>query len=189
MKISNLGIDGAWLIEPNIYIDNRGSFHENFNRYNLLNETGIEFNVAQCNISKSHNNVIRGIHFSLADSGQSKLVGCISGSVQDVVVDIRIGSKTFGKWISIDLNSDSNCYILISGDLGHAFQSQAENTRLSYLVGSEYSPKLEWGINPLDKDLDIKWRQKFSVMSQKDVEAKSLKEMRHAELLPIFGRD
>jgi dTDP-4-dehydrorhamnose 3,5-epimerase len=123
MKVTPLGIEGAWLIEARTYPDERGLFREWYVS-DLSEFSDIPyFEIKQANTSVSSKGVIRGIHYSNVQDGQSKLVTCTFGSILDAIVDLRKDSKTFGKSLTVELNSNSGKSIFISRGLGHAFQA------------------------------------------------------------------
>ena len=142
------------------------------------------FNVSQANISISHKGVVRGIHYSLASEGQEKWITCVSGSIWDVIVDIRPSSPTFGKWVSVNLTAKSGNSILISSGLGHGFMALEDNTTVSYLLTSAYSPKDEYGIFPFDSVLGINWPLSEPILSDKDAQAKSFNQLKNEGKLP-----
>jgi dTDP-4-dehydrorhamnose 3,5-epimerase len=122
----------------------------------------------QANTSISAKGVIRGIHFSNSQFGQSKIVTCTAGSILDVVVDLRAHSNTFGKSLEIELNSESGLSVYISSGLGHGFQALEEKTAVTYLLDRTYEPSSEFTINPLDIELALNWPLSSWVMSEKD---------------------
>ena len=157
MKVTPLAIDGAWLIESPVFPDDRGIFREWF-KLEVLKENGVPaFEVRQANTSISKRGVIRGIHYSSEINGQSKLVTCTSGSVLDVIVDLRPESKTYGNHLQIELSENLGKCVYISSGLGHGFQALEDNSVVTYLLNKEYAPNNEFGINPLDSDLNIRW--------------------------------
>lgn len=184
MEIEKLGIEGVWLGRSPILTDDRGSFREWFKAGEISDFTGRIFNVAQCNTSTSRKGVIRGIHYSLAPQGQGKWVTCTSGSIWDVVVDIRPLSPTYKQWIGMELNADQGESVFISEGLGHAFLSLAENSVVSYLLTTQYSPSEEFEINPLDPELAIKWPALAKLLSSKDSSAPNLQTRYLQEKLP-----
>ena len=157
MEIVPLNIPGAWLANSKINTDSRGSFREWFKADTIKNITGYSFETQQANVSNSSTGVVRGIHYSLASIGQAKWVTCPSGKIRDIIVDIRIGSPTFGKWIYIDISADDGNAVLIDAGLGHGFSALEDKTCVAYLLSSSYSPSDEFGIYPLDKSLNINW--------------------------------
>jgi dTDP-4-dehydrorhamnose 3,5-epimerase len=153
MKLTQLDIHGAWLAEYPIWSDDRGFFREWFKTDDIESKIGRDFCVEQANISSSNKGSLRGIHYSLAPSGQAKWITCINGSIKDVIVDIRPNSKTFGKWLSVELSGSSGKALLISEGLGHGFLSLEENSIVVYLVSSAFSPSEEYAINPIDVNI------------------------------------
>jgi len=188
VKIESLGIDGAWIIKSKLNLDLRGSFHEWFNYDEFKRYIEIPFEPRQANISKSVNGVIRGIHYSLSKAGQSKLVTCVGGRINDVIVDIRQGSPTYGEWVSIEISAFDGQSILIPRDLGHGFSALEDETCVSYLQSSTYSPGEEFGVNPLDDSLKIDWRVRSEIIkiSDKDSLAPTLLQQYKSNLLPRY---
>ena len=184
MKITPLGIDGAWLIESQTYPDDRGIFREWY-RYDLSKGTGIpRFEVMQANTSISAQGVIRGLHFSSAQGGQSKIVTCTSGSIMDVVVDFRKNSPTFGKSVTVDIDAKSGFSLYVSSGLGHGFQALTDLTSVTYLLNAEYNVEKEFAIYPLDLDLAIDWKITPSVLSARDSCSPSFKSFFSAKEKP-----
>lgn len=178
MKLTPLGIDGAWLAESPVWSDDRGFFREWFKSEDVKSTTGRDFGIEQANISLSSAGTLRGIHYSMAPLGQAKWITCVSGSIQDVIVDIRPDSKTFGQWIDVGLEGDSGKAVLISEGLGHGFLALEDNAAVAYLVSTPFSPTDEFEINPLDEKIGIKWGMDFSSLkiSEKDKIAPTLAE-------------
>ena len=176
MEIEELGIKGAWIARSPIHKDDRGYFREWFKAGEIKIALGRSFDVQQGNISSSNRGVLRGIHYSLAKEGQGKWITCISGSVWDVVVDIRPSSTTYRKWIGTELHSGSGDALFISEGLGHAFISLEDNSTVAYLLTSKYSPAEEFAIHPLDPELAITWPLQNPSLSLKDGSAPTLQE-------------
>lgn len=189
MKFQQLGIQGAWLVESEVFEDARGSFREWFKSEEIKSATGFDFSVAQANTSTSNKGAIRGIHYSLAPEGQVKWVTCTTGRVLDVIVDIRPDSPTFKEVEYIELNCTEARAILIGAGLGHGFLALEENSSVSYLLSSRYAPEFEFGIQPFDPILSIDWRldsiggNRF-LISPKDVNAPELMQRKSDNLLP-----
>ena len=175
--IAPLGIDGAWLHQSDVYGDSRGYFTEWFKSELVRNIIGREFKISQANISKSKKGVVRGIHFSIAKEGQAKWITCISGRIIDFVVDIRPSSPTFKKWISVELTETSGKSVFVGEGLGHAIISMEDDSRISYLLSSPFSPKEEFAINPRDPDIGIDWPLEELFFSPKDEKAPYLKDL------------
>jgi dTDP-4-dehydrorhamnose 3,5-epimerase len=185
MDIKELEIKGAWIARSPVHHDDRGHFREWFKSKELEIATGFDFEVTQANISTSNKGVLRGIHYSLARDGQGKWITCISGSIWDVVVDIRPSSPTFKHWIGIELKADGGEAIFVSGGLGHGFISLENNSTVAYLLTSEYSPMEEFEISPLDPELEISWPLAELILSEKDRLAPTLQEQFSAGNLQI----
>ena len=190
MSFTTLKIQGSWVYTPTRYDDDRGSFQEVF-KLDLIRESlGRDFEVKQVNQSVSKAGVIRGIHWADVPPGQAKYVSCPRGSIWDVVVDIRVGSPTFGQWDGAVLSAENGKCLLIEEGLGHVFLSLENETVVNYLCSEPYNPAREHGISPLDGDLNIPFRDKFDksnfLASPKDTEAHSFSSAREAGILPLF---
>ena len=178
MKLTPLGIEGAWLAESPVWSDERGFFREWFKTEDVKSATGRDFGIEQANISVSSAGTLRGIHYSIAPRGQAKWITCVAGSIKDVIVDIRPDSQTFGKWIEVILKGDSGQAVFISEGLGHGFVALEDNTAVVYLVSTPFSPNDEFEINPLDEKIGINWGMDLSALkiSEKDKNAPTLAE-------------
>lgn len=190
MELTPLGIGGAWLAESPLWPDERGHFREWFKHEEILQATGIDFSVKQSNISLSNKGVIRGIHYSLAAEGQAKWITCISGAILDVIVDIRPDSPTFRKIEYVDLKGGEGRAILVGKGLGHGFIALEDQTTVSYLLDSPYSPEFEFAIQPTDPDLGIDWHLALiggigTVTSPKDAQAPTLESRKISNELPL----
>ncbi|MFB7569887.1 dTDP-4-dehydrorhamnose 3,5-epimerase [Streptomyces sp. NPDC056165] len=182
-----LGIEGAWVHTPTVFTDNRGRFHEWFRSDRFHDAVGQGLRLAQANCSRSVRGTLRGIHYASVPPGQAKYVTCVSGAVLDVVVDIRTGSPTFGKWEAIRLDDVTHNCVYLSEGLGHAFMALDDNSTVVYLCSQEYAPQREYGIHPLDPALDIDWPEDVEVrLSGKDAAAPTLDEAERQGLLPSF---
>jgi dTDP-4-dehydrorhamnose 3,5-epimerase len=190
MSFTPLRIEGSWVFEPTKFDDERGSFHEVFKLSQVSDVLGRNFEVKQVNHSISKAGVIRGIHWADVPPGQGKYVSCFRGKIWDVVVDIRLGSPTFGQWDAAELSAENGKSMLISEGLAHVFLSLEEDTAVSYLCSEPFSPSTEHGINPLDPDLAIPFVSQFTdssfIISDKDSKAPTLKQAQKTSILPIF---
>ena len=186
MELTPLGIEGAWLAESLVWSDDRGFFREWFKSESIRQVVGRDFNVEQANISSSTKGTVRGIHYSLAAKGQAKWVTCVSGLIKDVIVDIRPNSKTYRKWIEVELSGTSGNAVLIGEGLGHGFVSVADVSTVVYLISSPFSPSEEFEINPLDPAIAINWGLPLSELkiSDKDKNAPMLEERKEEGKLP-----
>ena len=187
MNIRALSINGAFEFTPRMFEDDRGTFLEWFKADGLADAIGHRLDLAQANCSVSHRGVLRGIHFSDVPPGQAKYVMCVRGSVLDVVVDIRVGSPTFGQYEFVRLDDVDRRAVYLAEGLGHGFIALEDNTIVMYLCSTGYAPEREHGINPLDPQLAIAWPSDLEpVLSEKDHNAPSLNEAMASGLLPIF---
>ena len=186
MELTPLDIQGAWLAESPVWSDDRGFFREWFKSESIKQVVGRDFNIEQANISSSAKGTVRGIHYSLAEKGQAKWVTCVSGLIKDVIVDIRPNSKTYGKWIEVELSGTSGNAVMIGEGLGHGFISLADVSTVAYLVSSPFSPSEEFEINPLDPAIAIRWGLPLSELkiSDKDRDAPTLEEREEEGKLP-----
>ena len=186
MEISELKIAGSWLISHKRFDDSRGFFYESFKASFLETELKRKFPVAQANTSISKKGSVRGIHYALVPPSQAKYVQCLQGEIRDYVIDIRLGSPTFGQYDFINLNGKDPQAIFLEEGLAHAFVALSEDALVAYLVSAPYNPEREKGINPLDQDLKIDWVLKDLELSEKDKIAPSLKEAQSQGLLPKY---
>lgn len=186
MGIRELAIADCWEIVPTQWKDDRGVFLESFRADHLEAATGAGFTLRQSNISVSNRGVLRGIHFADVPPGQAKYVTVTSGAGLDFVVDIRVGSPTFGQWESVLLDTVERKALYLTEGIGHAFLSLADGTTLTYLVSETYNPAAEHSINPLDPQIALKFPAESgaTVMSPKDQEAPFLADLVAAGTLP-----
>ena len=147
MQVRPLSVDGAWEITPVLHGDSRGLFTEAFKADVLAEVIGHRFDLAQVNLSVSAAGVLRGIHFADVPPGQAKYVTCPTGAVLDVIVDIRVGSPTFGTYDTVLLDDTDRRAVYLSEGLGHAFCALEEDSTAMYLCSAPYTPEREHGIN------------------------------------------
>lgn len=191
MQIRELSIGDAYEIRPQIHGDSRGAFLEWFRADRLEEATGRRLELLQANASISAAGAIRGVHFADVPPSQAKFVTCPRGALLDVVVDIRVGSPTFGAWDAVLLDDVERRCVFVSEGLGHAFMALEDDTMISYLCTATYNPAREHAVNPLDPALGIEWPTAgrdgsplTPLLSAKDTEAPSLAEAQQAGLLP-----
>jgi len=191
MTYRELAVPGAWEITPAQHGDPRGVFLEYFQGGPFRAATGHDLDLQQANCSVSATGVLRGIHYADVPPGQAKYVTCAKGAVLDVVVDVRVGSPTFGTWDSVLLDDVDRRAIYLSEGLGHAFLSLEDDSTVLYLCSTGYSPGREHGIHPLDTEVGIVWpttaRDGSPItpqLSAKDLAAPTLGEARAQDLLP-----
>ncbi|MFD6309575.1 dTDP-4-dehydrorhamnose 3,5-epimerase [Streptomyces nigra] len=182
-----LGIDGAWVLQPQLFEDDRGTFHEWYRGEEFREATGHDLTLAQANCSVSRRGVLRGLHYADVPPGQAKYVTCVRGAVLDVVADIRVGSPTFGQWEAVRLDDDGRRAVFLAEGLGHAFMALTDDATVVYLCSTGYDPRREHTVDALDPALGITWPDGLTpVLSPKDARAPSLAEAQEAGLLPSY---
>ncbi|MFI5937429.1 dTDP-4-dehydrorhamnose 3,5-epimerase family protein [Actinoplanes sp. NPDC051494] len=184
MRIRPLSVEGAFEVTPVQHGDARGTFLEWYRFDALAAAVGHPLDLAQANLSVSARGAVRGIHFADVPPGQAKYVTCVSGAVLDVVVDLRLGSPTFGTWDSVRLDDTDRRAVYLAEGLGHGFCALTEGAVVTYLCSSTYRPGHEHGIDPLDPELGIAWPTDTPLLSTKDEQAPSLARARETGLLP-----
>lgn len=186
MNIRELSIPDSYEITPRLIGDDRGLFLESYKADALREATGRTIDLAQTNTSVSTRGTVRGIHFADIPPSQAKYVTAHRGAVLDFVIDIRVGSPTFGQWDSVLLDDVDRRAIFISEGLGHCFVALTDDATVNYLVTDVYRPDREHGINPLDPAIGLVFPDEAGdlLLSPKDTGAPSLDEARAAGLLP-----
>lgn len=169
MQVEKTFIDGLLIIKPRLFEDSRGYFFESFNK-NKYEQVGIDADFVQDNVSKSNKGTIRGLHYQVGKFAQGKICSVLKGSVVDVVVDIRFGSPTFGKYFSIELSDKNNNQLWIPVGFAHGFAVKTDDTIFSYKCTSMYHKESERSIIYNDSDLNINWQIDNPIVSDKDLE-------------------
>jgi len=189
LQIRPLSIPGSFEITPVQRRDDRGLFLEWYRFDALADALGHPLDLRQGNTSVSKKGVVRGIHFADIPRGQAKYVTATYGSALDFVIDLRVGSPTFGKWDSVFLDSQDRRAIYLAEGLGHCFVALTEDATVSYLVSGVYNAPAEHGINPLDPEVGLvfPFQHHELLLSEKDTGAPSLLEAKDLGLLPDFG--
>ncbi|MDX6364832.1 MAG: dTDP-4-dehydrorhamnose 3,5-epimerase [Streptomyces sp.] len=188
MKFEELGIEGVHLVRPRVFGDPRGAFLELFVGHRLSAETGRPMDVAQVNCSVSRRGTIRGIHLTAAPPGEAKYVTCVSGAIVDVVVDVRVGSPTYGASLAIPLDDEQRHAVYIAEGLGHGFAAVSDTAVVTYLCDNVYTPGKAISINPLDPRLALPWPAMDDVvLSDKDRNAPTLAKTEALGVLPQFS--
>ena len=169
MNIITSPISGLVVIEPRIFHDNRGYFYELYNEVKAK-ENKITYRFIQDNVSRSHQNVIRGLHYQLAPFAQTKLVSVLEGKIFDVAVDIRKDSPTFGHWYGLELSYDNHLQLLIPCGFAHGFSVLSKEAVVNFKCDNAYHSEAERGIIYNDPSLDIDWHinPKDAIISSKD---------------------
>jgi dTDP-4-dehydrorhamnose 3,5-epimerase len=193
VQVRPLAIDGAFEITPIQHGDDRGLFLEWFKASEFRAAVGHDFELAQANCSVSHAGVVRGIHFADVPPGQAKYITCVYGAVYDVVVDIRVGSPTFGHWDATMLDDQDRRGVFVDIGLGHAFMALAGGATVVYLTSSPYAPEREHGLDPFDAEIGVDWPvsspsglELRPTLSPADRNAAGLTAARAGGLLPTF---
>lgn len=184
-KKIDTSIDGVYIIEPTVFGDERGYFMETYSKEEF-SKIGITNDFVQDNQSKSKKGVLRGLHFQRENS-QAKLVRCIKGKVFDVAVDLRPGSKTYGKWEGVILSDENKKMFLIPRGFAHGFLVLSDEAEFTYKCDDIYNPNAEGGLFWKDKDVNIKWpmddiKEEELLTSPKDSKWPSLEELRKTDL-------
>ncbi len=180
MKIEKTEIPGLIHLVPKVFEDPRGYFLESYNKQ-VFESLGIHDEFVQDNQSRSSHGVIRGLHYQLEPHAQSKLVRVIAGKICDVVVDLRKGSPTFGKWLSIELDGERKNQLYIPRGLAHGFSVLSNFALVFYKTDNYYHPASERGIRYDDPGLNIDWEAEASDvdLSLKDSKLPAFKEAEH----------
>lgn len=184
-KRIDTSIDGVYVIEPSVFGDDRGYFMETYSEAEFA-EIGITNKFVQDNESKSKKGVLRGLHFQ-KENTQSKLVRCIEGSVFDVAVDLRPGSKTYGKWEGVILTEENKKMFMIPRGFAHGFLVLSDVARFAYKCDDIYNHEAEGGLAWNDPDVAIDWpmegiSKEELLTSEKDGKWPSLKELKETDL-------
>ena len=188
MQIRPLKIADAFEITPSVIGDERGVFLEAFRGDLLAENIGHRPQIVQTNVSISSRGTVRGIHFADVPPSQAKYVTVMTGSIVDYVVDIRVGSPTFGQWDSVLLDTRDRRAVYLPEGMGHAFAALEDHTTAMYLVTAPYAPAREHGIHPLDPEVGLVLPEGMSapLLSAKDGAAPSLAEALQSGLLPRY---
>ena len=187
MDIKALSIQGSFQITPRQFLDDRGLFLESFRGDLLAEAVGHRLDVIQANVSVSSRGAVRGVHFADVPPSQAKYVTALSGSFLDFVIDIRVGSPTFGQWASALLDTVDRRAVYLAEGLGHAICALEDDSSVMYLCSASYSPAREHAINPLDPEIGLTLPDGITpVLSAKDAAAPSLSQAAAQGLLPRY---
>lgn len=172
VQVSKTSLDGPLLIEPVVHGDERGFFLESF-RSDRLADAGLTMNLVQDNHSRSREGIVRGMHFQ---PGQAKLVRCVRGAIFDVIVDIRVGSPTFGRWEGYELNDVTHHQLFVPDGFAHGFCVLSEVADVIYKVTDYYNPSIEAGFRFDDPEVGIEWPVSVEnlIASERDTSAPPL---------------
>ncbi len=177
-------IEGLVVFTSPVWGDERGFFREWYT-HRGVEDLGGSFVVAQANLSMSARNVVRGLHYSVAPEGQAKVVTCAYGTLDDVIVDVRVGSPTYGAVEVVHLAEDLGVSVWLPAGVAHGFCVTSEHAALTYLLSSAFNASVELEINPFDPAIAVPWPLDGEpIMSAKDAGAPSLRERADASQLP-----
>lgn len=176
MEVEKTFITGLLIIKPDVFNDSRGYFYESYNKLRY-EKFGLNFTFVQDNISKSSYGTIRGLHYQSRNYAQGKLCSVLKGKVLDVAVDIRFGSPTFGKYFSIELSSDNKYQFWIPPGFAHGFSVLSDEAIFHYKCTNFYNKNSERCIIFNDKDLNIDWKIKSPIVSEKDLKGQNFSEI------------
>jgi dTDP-4-dehydrorhamnose 3,5-epimerase len=189
VEVRQLAVPDSYVVDLVPHEDPRGRFTEWFRTDVLSAATGRTLRPAQANHSVSARGVLRGVHCAAVPPGQAKYVYCPVGSVLDVVIDLRVGSPTFGAHDTVVLDGARPQAVYLAEGLGHGFVSLADASSVTYLVSTPYDPAREFAIDPLDPELGLPWPQDLGFeLSARDRAAPSLAEARDRGLLPTMAQ-
>jgi dTDP-4-dehydrorhamnose 3,5-epimerase len=191
MEIHPTDLDGALIIHPRVFSDQRGYFMETYHRPRYA-EAGITTEFVQDNLSRSTRATLRGLHFQI-EHPQAKLVQVIEGEVFDVIVDLRAGSPTFGRWTGALLSATNHHQLFVPAGFAHGFAVLSETALFAYKCNDLYTPEDEGGLLWSDPGLGIDWRVTDPVLSEKDAAFPPLTQLTPAQLPQVTytaaGRD
>lgn len=188
MKATELSISGAWEFVPQQFPDNRGNFLVWYDPRAFSDALGFEFKLAQANHSVSRRGVLRGIHWADVPPGQGKYVYCPKGAMLDIIVDLRVGSPTFGRYEVVRLDGVDFRAVYLSEGLGHGFVALEDDTVLTYLCSEGYAPQRERILNIRDEELGIELPPGIDpILSERDAAGPGLAELRESGLLPDYA--
>lgn len=182
-----MAVRDAYRICPRIHADERGAFFESFRADELTRITGHRFQPVQTNFSVNHKNTLRGMHGVSLPPGQAKYVTCVRGAVMDVVLDVRVGSPTFGRYDINLLEPGTGMAVFIPDGMAHGFVSLADDSCVSYVFDTPYIPGTPFEIHPFDPDLALPWDlAEPPIVAAKDLTAPSLAEAAARGILPRY---
>lgn len=176
MIFTKTNLEDAYILELEKKDDERGYFARTYCK-DEFKENGISFTPVQANISYSkHKHTLRGMHYQIAPFEEAKLVGCIRGSIYDVIIDIREGSPTMNKWLGIEISEENKKMLFVPKGFAHGFLTLEDKTEASYLMSEFYKPGFDRGIRWDDSFYNIEWPAEAKILSEKDRNWPSVKE-------------
>ena len=168
MKFRNLLVEGAYIIEPKLFEDERGIFRRSYCEGEYANY-GLETTVSQGNISENpFRYTLRGFHFQKGTDGEAKTLSCITGSIYNIIVDIRKTSKTYMKWVAVEISSAGKESIYVPSGCANAYLTMEDNTIIHYYMSKAYVAESYMGFNYKDETFEFTWPNKVERISDKD---------------------
>lgn len=169
MKFIEQKIPGMFIIEPSLHQDDRGVFRRSF-CVEEFNNAGIDFTVKQGNISQNfHKHTMRGFHYQVEPSKESKVISCVTGALYNIVLDLRKDSPTFHQWVASEVNAENRHSIVVPAGCANAFLTMADNTIVHYYMGDSFAPNSYCGIRYNDPKFGFEWPVEPEVISEKDL--------------------
>ena len=180
MNVIHTPIEGLLILEPHVFMDDRGYFFESYNHSTFVKTTGLDIRWVQDNQARSTKNVLRGLHFQNEPHAQTKLVRALEGAIWDVVIDIRKGSKTYGSWFGVELSAENKRQFLVPKGFAHGYSVLTQTAEVFYKCDDFYSKEDEGGVNFADPVLEIDWKIDLqdAIVSEKDILQPLLKDAR-----------
>lgn len=169
MKFQELKLKGAFIIEAEPFLDERGAFRRHFCQKEF-SAHGITSMVVQANVSENtHAHTLRGFHYQLSPHGEGKTLSCLRGGIYDIIVDLRADSPTYKEWVPVELTSKNRRSVHIPPGCANAFLTLEDNTLIQYYVSHVFTPSAERGVRYNDSSFDFKWPYKPKFISEKDL--------------------
>jgi dTDP-4-dehydrorhamnose 3,5-epimerase len=178
MNVISTPFEGLFILEPRVFNDDRGYFFESFNQRTLREATGFDIPLVQDNQARSVKNVLRGLHYQNEPTPQTKLIRALEGTIWDVVVDIRPGSKTYGQWYGVELSAGNKRQFLIPRGFAHGYAVLSDTAEVFYKCDNFYDKSAEGGVYYADPSLNIDWKIDLSqaIVSEKDQQQPMMKD-------------
>ncbi|AXB48731.1 dTDP-4-dehydrorhamnose 3,5-epimerase family protein [Amycolatopsis albispora] len=187
MQVRELAVRDCFEFTPRKFPDHRGAFAAPFQEEPFRETVGHPLGLAQTNYSESRRGTIRGIHFADTPPGQAKYIWCPRGSLLDVMVDLRVGSPTFGHWDAVHLDAETVRAVYLPEGIGHSFVALEDDTVMIYLCSTSFNPSAEHGANPMDPALGLPWPADIEpILSEKDRDAPTMAQLAAEGRLPTY---
>jgi dTDP-4-dehydrorhamnose 3,5-epimerase len=175
LDVISTKIEGLLIIDTDFFRDHRGFFIESYQEARYR-EAGITYSFVQDNHSRSRKHVLRGFHYQDTTAPMGKLVRCVTGAILDVLVDLRLGSPTFGEWVAVELNEDNMRQVMVPPWCGHAFLTLSDTADVSYKCTTYYNRASEGTVAWNDPDIGVAWPVADPIISERDSMGMSLQD-------------